>query len=444
MNFHDTNIAIVGFAREGQSTLRFLLSHHVDPTKITILDKNTAAVIPDGFTSVLGENYLENLSPYDMLIVTPGISPYTRELQDYNGIITSQTDIFFRQYTGKIIGVTATKGKSTTVTLIHEMLRQAGKNVQLVGNIGTPVLDTVDLNNPLDWIVYELSSHMLEYSDLCLDIAVLGNIYPDHLIYHNGFENYKNAKLHILGNTKHAVVGKQVFDDGYLKMETDSITTEHGVRIQANIVQIPDTTGYHLNGDDLYNGTERIMSGAEIHLLGAHNKRNILSVFAVGKIAGIPEPVIRKVCSDFRGLPHRLEFVGAFDGINFYDDAISTTPESTIEGILALDGRVDTIFLGGQDRGYDFSHLAQVLKEQKIRNVVLFPDSGDRILPLLDQSSHRILSTISMKEAVQFAYTHTENGKTCLLSTASPSYNLWRNYEAKGDEFQKFVNENTY
>lgn len=197
-------------------------------------------MIPTGFSSVLGENYLEHLSSYDMLVVTPGISPYTPELRSYAGIITSQTDIFFQKYQGKVIGVTATKGKSTTATLIYEMLRQAGKSVQLVGNIGTPVLDIVDLENPLDWIVYELSSYMLEYSHPRLDIAVLGNIYPDHLTYHNGFENYKNAKLRILENTKHAIVGKQVFETGYLTMSTEILVTDNGMLIDANLVQIPD------------------------------------------------------------------------------------------------------------------------------------------------------------------------------------------------------------
>lgn len=204
------------------------------------MDKNSDTIVPIGFSSILGENYLENLSSYDVLIVTPGISPYTPELRSYQGIITSQTDIFFQKYQGKTIGVTATKGKSTTATLIYEILRQAGKSVQLVGNIGTPVLETVDLKNPLDWIVYELSSHMLEYSHPRVDIAVLGNIYPDHLTYHEGFENYKHAKLRILENTKHAVVGKQVFEAGYLNMERGVLVTDSSVLIDASLIQIPD------------------------------------------------------------------------------------------------------------------------------------------------------------------------------------------------------------
>jgi UDP-N-acetylmuramoylalanine--D-glutamate ligase len=182
------------------------------------------------------------------------------------------------------------------------------------------------------------------------------------------------------------------------------------------------------------------MLGTDISLLGDHNKRNILSVFAVGSLVGIPKSITREVCMNFHGLPHRLEFIGTFRGISFYDDAISTTPESTIEGIRAFKGQVDTIILGGQDRGYDFAELARELKIENIRNVVLFPDSGDHIRPLLD-SSYNILSTTSMEAAVKFAYSHTMLGKICLLSTASPSYNLWKNYEAKGSEFQKCVRE---
>jgi UDP-N-acetylmuramoylalanine--D-glutamate ligase len=156
----------------------------------------------------------------------------------------------------------------------------------------------------------------------------------------------------------------------------------------------------------------------------------------VAKELGISDEIIKITIAKFKPLPHRLEFVGEFNNIKFYDDAISTTPESTIVAIEALKN-VDTIFLGGEDRGYNFSQLEKTIKKYKIKNIVLFPDSGKKI----KIKGKNILKTKSMETAVRFAYKYTAHGKICLLSCASPSYSLWKNFEEKGDQFKKFVYE---
>jgi UDP-N-acetylmuramoylalanine--D-glutamate ligase len=172
--------------------------------------------------------------------------------------------------------------------------------------------------------------------------------------------------------------------------------------------------------------------------LGEHNKDNIKAAISVAREFGIKDDIIKLAVKAFKGLPHRLEFVGEFKGIKFYDDAISTTPESTIMAIEALKN-VDTIFLGGQDRGYNFAQLEKVIKKYKIRNVVLFPNSGNNIIK--NKKSFNVLETKSMEEAVEFAFEFTKKGSICLLSCASPSYSLWKNFEEKGDQFKKFVLE---
>lgn len=156
----------------------------------------------------------------------------------------------------------------------------------------------------------------------------------------------------------------------------------------------------------------------------------------MAKLFGVRDEDIISAVNNFIGLPHRLEFVGEYNGIKFYDDAISTTPESTIMAIKALKN-IDTIFLGGQDRGYKFLELEKNLKKYKIKNIVLFPDSGAKIIK--SKNNFNTLKTESMQEAVKFAYKYTKHGKICLLSCASPSYSLWKNFEEKGDEFKKFV-----
>lgn len=172
------------------------------------------------------------------------------------------------------------------------------------------------------------------------------------------------------------------------------------------------------------------------NLLGQHNKDNIGAAVAVVKILNISPEIIKKAIKNFKGLPHRLEFIGEFKKIKFYDDAISTTPESTIMAIKSL-SQIDTIFLGGTDRGYNFTQLEKTIKQYKIKNVVLFPESGNRILN--SKKGFNILKTKSMKEAIEFAYKNTKRGSICLLSCASPSYSLWKNFEKKGDEFKKMI-----
>lgn len=425
MDFINKKIAIIGFNREWQSTLRFLLRSWVMRDNITILDKDPSIEAPLNILTITGEDYLKNLWEYDILIGTPWLSPYTPEIWDYRTILTSQMEIFFSLFQWKVIGITATKWKSTTSTLIYECLRAGWKKVALIWNIGTPVLESIDFDNPPEYVVYEMSSYMLEYYMPHCHIAILWNIYPDHLTYHHGFENYKNAKLKILIHAEYKIIGEQVYD--FIE-NTDEIYTI-----------VPSYEGYSYNEIWLYHDDEILIRNSDIKLLWEHNKRNILTVFATTDKIWIDRSITRGVCQEFGGLPHRLEFVGEFRGILFYDDAISTTPESTIEWIKSLWGNVDTIFLGWKDRGYAFEALVEALWEYKISNVVLFPDSGKKILPLLKWLWFNIQETSSMQEAVNFAYRYTKQWKICLLSCASPSYSLWKNFEEKGAEFQKYI-----
>jgi len=163
---------------------------------------------------------------------------------------------------------------------------------------------------------------------------------------------------------------------------------------------------------------------------------NFAKILPKASLLNIKNNVIKKAIENFKGLPHRLELVGQFKGIKFYDDAISTAPESTIMAIKSLSS-VDTILLGGEDRGYNFSQLEKIIKKYKIKNVVLFPESGRKMIK--SKNEFNVLETKSMKEAVKFAYKNTARGKICLLSCASPSYSLWKNFEAKGDEFKYYV-----
>ena len=252
--------------------------------------------------------------------------------------------------------------------------------------------------DPDEILVIELSSYMLEDIEYSPNVALLLNLFPEHMDYHGGTENYYKAKENIFKFQKPGDLAvKPPFNEKILLVQRD-----------------------------------------EIPLLGAHNIKNIKAAIKVARIIGISDSDIKKAVKNFKTLPHRLEFVGELDGVKFYDDAISTTPESTIEAIKSLKN-IGTIFLGGEDRGYDFRELEKTLKDYKIKNIVLFPESGKRILK--SRQGFNVLETRSMEEAVRFAFKNTTNGQICLLSTASPSYSLWKNFEEKGDLFQRLIKE---
>lgn len=323
---------------------------------------------------------------FDLGIRTPGMP--TRKVHMH---YTTATNIFFSRITNLTVGVTGTKGKSTTVSLIYAMLRAARRPARLLGNIGTPMLGALHGRIRANEImILELSSYMLEDIKFSPDIAVVLDLFPEHMDHHGSVEKYYDAKLNII--PPDAV--KRTFD------------------------------------------TKLPVRPSEIKLMGAHNLENARAAATVARHLGVPEAAIRRALINFKPLPHRLEHVGTFRSIQFYDDAISTTPESTIMAIKTLKN-VGTIFLGGEDRGYDFRELERTIRRYKIKNVVLFPDSGRRIFR--STVGLRVLRTTSMRQAVKFAYKYTPRGTICLLSAASPSYSLWKNFEEKGREFVRAV-----
>lgn len=423
-------IAILGFGKEGKSTFHFL--QKLGCSDITIHDTHPVSV--ENISSVTWENYLQWLEKYDTIFVSPGISRYTPELQKVRYKITSQAQIFFDNYAGKVIAITGTKGKSTTSTLIYGVLKNAGFQVKLVGNIGNPVLAEVDLDTALtptlslwervqyDYIVYELSSYMLDWLTKKNYISILLNIYPDHLDWHHGFENYSQAKLNILRWSEHNLIGYQVEK----KSQEGIIFGKNGK--------------YRFENGDFFIDDTKVFDDTNITLLGEHNRYNVCAVLWVCDIVWVDFQILKNTLKNFAPLRHRLETVGTFSGITFVDDAISTTPESTIEAIKTFDRKVDTLFLWWTDRGYEYKNLVNFLKSTNIRNIVLFPPSWEKIENLLDEN-FTVLKTDDMKEAVEFAFSHTQSWKICLLSTAAPSYSLWKNFEEKGDLFQKYIRE---
>lgn len=385
---------ILGYGREGKVTEQYLKKYY-PRIHIGIADK------------VADSHYLQRQGSYDIAIKTPGI-PKERVAIFY----TTATNIFFGAVKNQIIGITGSKGKSTTASLIYAILKKASKKVELLGNIGGPMLSALLKPIRKDTIfVLELSSYQLDDIQLSPQVAVVTSLFPEHMNYHGGVEQYYDAKKHIIAYQRtgdYFVYNPAV---GLLKKWVG----ESVGKTVPYIAKLP-------------------LKDADVPLLGQHNRDNARAAVSVARLLGIPDEVSVKAIKGFKALPHRLEPVGTYRGIRFYDDAISTTPESTIEALKSLPD-VTTIFLGGEDRGYDFRDLERAIAGSRIKNIVLFPDSGNKMFKSAPRDL-RILKTRSMEKAVAFAYKHTPAGSVCLLSTASPSYSLWKDFNEKGDLFQ--------
>lgn len=390
------NILILGYGKEGKITKQYL-EKKFPSKKIGIADQKQ------------GSDYLKKQKNYDIAVKTPGLSKQNMTIQ-----YTTATNIFFSEVKNKIIGITGSKGKSTTTSLIYDILKAGGKPAHLLGNIGKPMLTA--LMNPIendDIFVLELSSYQLDDIEFSPNIAVITNLFPEHMDYHGGLKKYYEAKKNIIKfQTKNDFF---VYNPKAKELSHWSKGTK--AKTIAFVKHIP-------------------LKDTEIPLLGEHNKGNIKVAITVAKLFGVGEVSVKKAIKKFKPLPHRLEFIGKFKGIKFYDDAISTTPESTILGIKSINN-IKTIFLGGKDRGYNFSKLEQTIRKHSIKNVVLFPDSGKKMFKA--KKGLNILETNQMKKAVEFAFYHTGKGGVCLLSTASPSYSLWKNFEEQGEQFKKWV-----
>jgi len=436
-------ILILGFGKEGRDNLEFLRKLFpgktigiADQKKLSSIfyDRRKQGIIKK-FGKVrlhLGKNYLKALKDYDVIIKSPGI-PFKILPKSVLNKVTSQTEIFFENCPGKIVGVTGTKGKSTTTSLICKILKTAGLKVHLVGNIGKPVLNLLFSATPKDVYVYELSSHQLYNLKKSPRIAVFLNIYHEHLDYYRNFKEYVQAKTNI---TRY-----QTKDDFLIFNSEDKIVKEIAKNSKARKVPIK----------------------------GKYYSLNRAAAKAVGKIFKIPQRIIEKAIGEFKPLPHRLELVGTFKGITFYNDALSTIPETAILAMEALGKRVQTIFLGGFDRRIDFKDLAKnILENKNIKNLILFPTTGEKIWKDIVRQNkrrgdkrgrvlnhffvNRAMRTSSssspsprysaaqyMKDAVKLAYQHTQKGKICLLSCASTSFSIFRDYKEKGNLFKKQV-----
>lgn len=422
--FEGKRILILGLGREGRSTLEILRKI---PCKIGIADKNPAVTddIKD-YELYLGEDYLSSLEKFDIIMKSPGIALLDMVSEDIKAKITSQTDLLLRFCDNKIIGITGTKGKSTTSSLTCHILKECGKDAILIGNIGIPPLERIDEFNDETIIVCEMSCHQLEYVKASPDIAVLLNVFEEHLDHYVDFNAYKFAKENIYRYQDESDV--IIINSDCIREEIPSEIISASLSEKADIYVTADTLNI--------NGIIIPLSEIKTKLIGHHNFYNIGIAACIALSMGCTTDEILGAIPSFNGLSHRLEDIGCFGGVQYINDSISTCPSTAIAAVKSFN-RVDTIIIGGMDRGIDYTELIDFINSSDIENVILLPDSGYRIYPDLDSSKRNIYKAADLSDAVEYAKKVTKI--RCLLSPAAASYGFYKNFEERGEHFKNLV-----
>ncbi len=382
-------ILIWGYGREGQST-RLFLKRCCQPALIEVFEGKREEIDED---------------KYDLIVKSPGI-PMEDDAPKY----TSQTELFLEEHRDKVIGITGTKGKSTTSAMLNHVLTRVnpGKTI-LLGNIGEPCLNYFDEVDDNTTVVFEMSCHQLAKIKVSPHVAVFLNLYEEHLDYYGTFEKYFRAKQNITrfqDEEDYFVVGDQV----------------PPIETSAKVIHMPyDTSGEY-----------------GLKVFGKHNVSNANFVIRIAtEILGYDRDEVIASLSGFEGLPHRLKFIGEKDGVRYYDDSISTIPDAAIRALEAVP-EAHTILLGGMDRGIDYTELTDYMLAHPEYQYVCSYDSGRRIYDAVgDMDNVHYMETL--EAAVRYAAEITPPGKAILLSPASASYGYFKNFEQRGEMFKDYA-----
>lgn len=431
------NIAILGFGKEGKSTYNFIRRH--SNQFLTILDKNDVLSSNPYLSSdknlniITGSNYLDNLASYDLVIKAPGIALLDMDLSGVN--ITSQLELILEVDRKNIIGITGTKGKSTTTSLMYSVLHDQNSNCFLLGNIGNPIFDYIEEFDSDSILVIEMSSHQLEYVKCSPHIGVVLNLYQDHLDHTGTLEKYHNDKMHMFLYQDDSDIGIYDGQNEYLI----NLVSKNNYKSKLYRFMVDSESDIYVKDNKIYYDGSVIYDGdSKRNLIGSHNLKNIMVVLLISKLLGLDINRCISVINSFSPLEHRLEMVGTYNGITYFNDTIATIPEATINGINGL-GNVDTLIFGGMDRNIDYSGFINFLKSSNVSNLIGLPETGHKICKVLEDCDKNIFTVDTIDEAVDIADRYTKRGSICLLSPAASSYNKFKNFEEKGNYYKNVI-----
>jgi len=428
-------VVVLGFGREGKSTYK-LMRRYFPQLPLIVADANLTviedvALKNDPFVEFsLGKEYLNVLGQKSVVFKSPGVL-LPENLLHPESLLSSQTDLFIQKFGKQMVGISGTKGKSTTSSLIYHLLKSTDRRAVLLGNIGIPAFDKIDEIAPDTQVVFELSAHQLQHVHHSPHVAALLNVFPEHLDYFASFDDYRQAKLNLF---------RFQSSDDFLVVSGDTLFKEEKGRGQL----IPFFNHCVPEAACLLSDAEFLLEGKKyafpkMQLVGLHNKANVMAAMLALIPLGLSVVEMLEVLPDFKGLPHRLEFVGTVGDIRFYNDSISTIPASAMAAIEALKD-VGSIILGGFDRGLDYTELVAYLEKSNLTCCVFVGSAGKRMKALFKpEHAGRLVVAESFPQAVEEARAHTPKGSICLLSPAAASYDEFHNFEHRGDTFKKLV-----
>lgn len=429
-------VAILGLGVSNLPLLKMLSTMDCEIVvrdKNPISDENQIFLNSHNIQTITGENYLENLTE-DIAFRSPGIMYSLPEIESAikrGTIVTSEMELFFEVCPAHIIGITGSDGKTTTTTIISEILKEEGKKVYVGGNIGTPLLPLVCEMNEDDYAVVELSSFQTMSMKKSPEIAVITNIAPNHLDKHKDMDEYINSKTNIMKNGAKRVI---------LNAENDitkSFITENSVTFSLFSEQ---KNGAYLKDGKIYFGDTFIMKKEDIKLPGIHNVDNYLAaICAVFEICSIES--IKKVANNFGGVAHRIEFVRELNGVKYYNDSIASSPTRTIAGLNSFNQKVIMI-AGGSDKGISFDNLALKIKE-KVKALIVMGFTKDKIKNAVVSvdPDFPIYEARNLKDAVSHSHKIATDGDVVILSPACASFDFFKNFEDRGNQFKDMVND---
>lgn len=431
-------VLILGMARSGYEVAKLISGNNNTIIATDIKDQEPAKIkeLEDLGVSFIKTNEPENLldSSFDILIKNPAVFPFhpcVVKAKDLNISVVNEMEVAYHyiKYPIKIIGITGSNGKTTTVSLIYEVLKKAGISVKLGGNIGTPLSQIVNLLTKNDILLLEISDHQLiDMHDFKTNISVLTNLCPTHLDYHGTYENYKSVKKKIFNHhTKNdiAIINATNYDSMDLTKD------------------IPSTKCYFNNEDnyildnEIYIDKKPVIKTDDIILKGNHNYENILATYLVAKVLNIDFSYVNEVLKEFKGVEHRIEYVKTIKGVSYYNDSKSTNPTATITALKSFEGNIHLI-LGGMDRNQDFHDLTPYLS--KIKCIYAIGEVRNRIIDYAKEEKIAVQAFATLEEAMKNVEKNVTEGDIVLLSPASASWDQYLKFEDRGDEFKSIVN----
>lgn len=446
-------VAIIGL---GVSNIPLLDYFHDKKSKVTVFDSREIEKIPKNIMDKIteysmefsfGKNYLSKLTGFDLIIRSPSCLPTTPELaqeERRGAILTTEIELLMKMCPCKMIGITGSDGKTTTTTLISEILKKAGYVCHTGGNIGTPLFTKLDTIKPEDVVVLELSSFQLMGMEVSPDIAVITNITQNHLDIHKDFEEYIEAKKNIY---------RYQDEDGIVVLNYDNkITKDCSIFVKGKTIFFSSKekldNGYIVDGDVIKECDDKlrrhVLNTKQIHLKGIHNFENICAAIAATRTL-VDLEVAQEAVTNFTGVAHRIEFVKEINGVKWYNDSASSTPSRTISGLNAFDQRI-VLIAGGSDKNLDYTPIAKPILE-KVKALVLMGNTSEKIFNSVKEEAERqnknidIYMADSLTQAIILAKRHAKENDVVLFSPASASFDMFKNMYDRGDQFKAIVNK---